>query len=163
MTPRGISALAALVLVLAGCGGDQAGPGDGGAAGHPSQSLTALPSEAPGDDMGKAKEGDAGKRRGRSTESVEVVDTAFQPKDVTVAAGTEVEWNQTGLQPHSVTSSEGKFDSSPRCSPLRTEHCLGEGDDFSFVFDKPGSYSYYCRVHGLPDGTGMTGAIEVTE
>lgn len=82
---------------------------------------------------------------------------------MTVAVGSTIVWKQSGLQAHSVTAADDSFDSSPSCSPIKTEKCLGEGDDFSVDFTEPGSYDYYCRVHGLPDGTGMTGTITVKD
>lgn len=162
------------MVALTACGGASpgtSGDDNGGVAGRPTESATPSPSgdggeEAGGDSKGRGgekKKGAPTKTTEGATASVEVIDTAFEPKDVSVTAGTEVRWEQTGLQPHSVTSSEERFDSSPRCSPIRTDDCLGEGDGFSFVFDKSGTYSYYCRVHGLPDGTGMVGVIEVTK
>lgn len=89
---------------------------------------------------------------------VAVVDTAFDPAEISVTAGSEVVWNQTGRQPHSVTATEGEFDSSPDCSPLEVEACLGEGGRFSHTFD---TFHFYCRVHGLPDGTGTVGVVKV--
>lgn len=91
----------------------------------------------------------------------EVIDTDFRPKTIKVAVGDKVKWTQIGDQPHSVTAADESFDSSPNCGPLDSDKCLGEGDTFSFVFEKPGTYTYYCRVHGLPDGTGMVGKVVV--
>lgn len=94
-------------------------------------------------------------------ESAEIIDTDFRPVKLVVPAGTAVTWEQVGDQPHSVSSSDQIFDSSPKCSPTASEMCLGEGEDFAFTFEKPGTFEYYCRVHGLPDGTGMTGTVVV--
>ena len=92
---------------------------------------------------------------------VKVIDTDFRPVNVTVTAGATVHWKQVGDQPHSVTAADGSFDSSPDCGPLESDMCLGEGDRFSHTFEQPGEFTYYCRVHGLPDGTGMAGTIVV--
>ncbi|MDQ4145358.1 MAG: plastocyanin/azurin family copper-binding protein [Actinomycetota bacterium] len=94
-------------------------------------------------------------------ELAKVVDTHFRPAKLVVSAGTTVMWEQTGDQPHSVSASDETFESSPNCSPTASDKCLGEGDVFEFTFDKPGTYEYYCRVHGLPDGTGMAGTVKV--
>lgn len=101
-----------------------------------------------------------GRLRGE-TGSGGVVDTAFKPLRVSIVVGSEVVWKQTGRQPHSVTSADESFDSSPDCSPLEVAACLTEGTGFSHTFGKPGTYRYYCRVHGLPDGTGMAGTVIV--
>lgn len=92
-----------------------------------------------------------------------VVDTAFEPGELTVKVGTEVTWKQVGDQPHSVTSVNGTFDSSPKCSPLKSENCDFEGDSFLFTFDESGTYEYYCRIHGLPTGRGMFATLAVEE
>jgi plastocyanin len=93
--------------------------------------------------------------------SIEIVDTAFQPGDLSVAAGTEVRWTQSGKQPHSVTAADRSFDSSPECSLLVPANCLHEASAFSHVFSQPGTYRYYCRIHGTPGGIGMVGTVMV--
>ena len=97
----------------------------------------------------------------KKTVKAEIIDTDFRPLTITVQAGTKIVWTQVGDQPHSVSAADDSFDSSPDCGPLDSDKCLGMGDDFSFVFEKPGTYVYYCRVHGLPDGTGMVGEVVV--
>ena len=92
---------------------------------------------------------------------MKVIDTDFMPVTITVGVGTSVVWNQVGDQPHSVTAAGGSFDSNPDCGPLESDRCLGQGDGFQFKFDEPGEFVYYCRVHGLPDGTGMVGTVIV--
>ena len=93
--------------------------------------------------------------------SAKIIDTDFRPVQLVVAAGTTVTWKQIGDQPHSVSSNSEVFDSSPKCSPTASNKCLGEGDVFTFTFKEVGTFEYYCRVHGLPDGTGMTGTVVV--
>ncbi len=99
----------------------------------------------------------------RESEEVlaKVIDSEFRPGELRVAAGATVRWIQTGDQPHSVSAVDGSFDSSPDCGPLDSDNCLGRGDRFQYVFVKPGTYEYFCRVHGLPDGTGMVGTVVV--
>lgn len=93
--------------------------------------------------------------------AVKIIDTDFRPVKVMVAVGATIEWKQVGDQPHSVTAADGSFDSSPECGPLDSDKCLGEGDRFTHTFDQAGEFTYYCRVHGLPDGTGMVGTVIV--
>jgi plastocyanin len=94
--------------------------------------------------------------------TIEIVDTAFQPGEATVKVGTKVTWKQTGDQPHSATSVDEIFDSSPDCSPLNSdEGCFGSGDSYSYTFDEPGTYDYYCRIHGTTTGRGMIGTVTV--
>jgi len=91
----------------------------------------------------------------------EVIDTDFRPLSLEVKVGSSVNWVQIGDQPHSVTAVDGSFDSSPECGPLEADMCLGEGDTFDHTFKTAGEFDYYCRVHGLPDGTGMFGTVVV--
>ena len=143
----------ATLLVLGACSSD----GDEvvrGAGSSPSSEVSA-PSKA-------AASSDAlGDDAQAHTISAQVIDTDFRPKTLTVAAGTSVRWKQTGDQPHSVSDAGGSFDSSPKCGPLESDECLGEGDVFEYTFSDPGEYLYYCRVHGLPSGEGMTGTVVV--
>ena len=36
------------------------------------------------------------------------------------------------------------------------------GDDYTWVFDEPGTYAYYCSIHGTKD-VGMVGTVIVTD
>ncbi len=83
------------------------------------------------------------------------------PNELTIERGTKVTWTQIGDQPHSVTAVDETFDSSPKCSPLNSEVCDFEGDTYSFTFKEAGTFDYYCRIHGLPTGRGMTGTVVV--
>jgi plastocyanin len=109
---------------------------------------------APQDDT-RSTAGGGGKARAR------VIDTDFLPATIEISRGTTVRWTQVGDQPHSVTAADGSFDSSPECGPLDSDRCLGMDDTFAHAFETPGTFVYYCRVHGLPDGTGMTATVVV--
>jgi plastocyanin len=84
----------------------------------------------------------------------------FSPRDLTIPAGTTVEWKNTGQVAHSVTASDGSWDSSPAC-PSANQACLQPGATFSHTFPKPGVYLYYCKLHGTPGGGGHAGTIRV--
>jgi len=77
---------------------------------------------------------------------------SFQPGTLVVTAGTTVTWiNNDGQVRHDVASDTGLFQSE-----------LFNGDDsFSYTFDQPGVYPYYCHPHGGPGGDGMAGTIVV--
>lgn len=148
-------AAAAVVVAASACTSSEVDS----TAGSSPQPSPASPTES----RAKKADSEANASRGPtpSTERARIVDTAFEPESLTVAVGSTIVWKQSGLQAHSVTAADESFDSSPDCSPIKSDKCLGEGDDFSVDFTEPGSYDYYCRVHGLPDGTGMTGTITV--
>jgi len=148
-------AAAATLMAAAGCASIAADSGSG---------VARLPSPAsPTASRSNKEDSEANASRSLppSTERARIVDTAFEPEGITVAVGSTIVWKQIGLQPHSVTAADETFDSSPNCSPIKSDKCLGQGDGYRVEFTEPGSYDYYCRVHGLPDGTGMTGTITV--
>ena len=68
---------------------------------------------------------------------------AFAPAELSVAPGTTVIWTNHDDIPHTVTSTDGVFRS----------HALDTGDSFSFTFEKPGSYRYFCSLHPHMVGT----------
>src|SRR5438105_14543475 len=78
---------------------------------------------------------------GAATAGVTIADNSFQPQQITITAGDTVTWHDTGSNPHSVTSDDGVFDSSPSCS-LYGGGCLSKGQTFSFTFTQPGTYAY---------------------
>jgi plastocyanin len=80
-----------------------------------------------------------------ATGAVEIRNFSFAPKELTVARGATVTWSNRDSEPHTVVSSaDPKVFKSP---PLDT------GDTFSFVFNAPGTYAYYCSVHPHMQGT----------
>jgi plastocyanin len=74
---------------------------------------------------------------------VTIVDFAFQPAYVVVAAGSTVSWYNAGAAPHTATSDVGAFDSGT----------LGSGGGFSTTFWTPGVYGYHCAIHPSMVGT----------
>ena len=69
---------------------------------------------------------------------------AFAPAAVTVPAGATVTWINRDTVPHSVTSSDGGFDSGP----------IEPGKSFEWTASK--SVAYHCVYH-----PSMTGSIQV--
>jgi plastocyanin len=78
-------------------------------------------------------------------------DNEFHPQKLTVKAGTTVSWINKDPQFRTIRSDTGLFQSNP----------LAIGQIFSFTFDKPGTYEYYCEPGGGPGGEGMSGVITV--
>ncbi len=69
----------------------------------------------------------------------------FSPAEIRVQAGTRVTWTNRDDIPHTVTDSVNPrvFKSSP----------LDTGETFTFAFDKPGAYHYFCSLHPHMQGT----------
>jgi plastocyanin len=74
--------------------------------------------------------------------AVEIIDLDYRPRTVTVPAGTEVLWTNTGVAPHTVTARDGSF----------TSELLQTGGQYRRVFDQAGSFEYFCTLH--PDMVG---------
>jgi plastocyanin len=81
-----------------------------------------------------------------STAEVKIDNFSFGPQSITVPPGTKVTWTNRDDIPHTVVSTEGVFKS----------RVLDTDETFSFTFDKPGNYPYFCSVHPK-----MTGQIVV--
>ena len=80
--------------------------------------------------------------------NVEMKGFAFSPKELTVKVGTKVTWTNMDSAGHDVKATDGSWGSGT----------LTNGQTFSMVFDKEGTYAYVCTFH-----PGMTGTIIVTK
>ncbi len=83
--------------------------------------------------------------------AVNVQGFTYQPMDLTVAAGTTVTWTNNDSVAHTVTWDDMSVDSG----------LFDQGETFTYTFDAPGTYGYYCIPHGSP-GSGMHGSVTVT-
>lgn len=81
---------------------------------------------------------------------VEIVNFLFGAP-LTVKAGTTVVWANLDKAPHTVTADNGEFDSG----------VMNQGDTFSFTFNQPGDFPYFCELHGNRGGVGMAGTVTV--
>jgi plastocyanin len=84
---------------------------------------------------------------------VMVKDSKYEAKELTVQAGTTVTWIMDASFPHTVTADDGSFDSGR----------MSNGQSFSFTFDQPGEFPFYCTLHGGTGGAGMAGTVTVTD
>jgi plastocyanin len=89
-------------------------------------------------------------------EDVEIVDDGdmaswgYSPTSLTVTAGTTVTWKNAGSQAHGVTSQDQLFDS----------RLLDAGKSWSYTFDTPGTYRYFCVPHPWMKGRIVVSAVE---
>lgn len=74
---------------------------------------------------------------------VTIVDFAFEPGDVEIAAGETVTWTNEDSATHTVESDDGTLDSGD----------LAQGDTYEMTFDEPGTYEYVCGIHPNMEGT----------
>jgi plastocyanin len=89
-------------------------------------------------------------------EMVEVaaLDNTFRAENIEIVAGTEVRWENRGRNDHNVLPSDGSDEWG-----AATED-FAPGDEYFKVFDTPGTYAYYCSLHGTTE-VGMVGEIVV--
>ena len=93
----------------------------------------------------------------------------FQPATITVARGTTVTWINSGQAPHTVTGDPSKAAKPtdavlPSGAPAWDSGqlnggVLNSGQSFSYTFDMPGDYTYFCIPH---ESVGMVAHISVT-
>lgn len=79
-------------------------------------------------------------------QEVKIDNFSFSPANLEIKAGTTVTWTNADDIPHTVVSNEKIFKSK----------VLDTDQKFSFTFDKPGTYPYFCSLHPK-----MTGKVVV--
>jgi plastocyanin len=86
---------------------------------------------------------------GMEPQEVEVLmmGSQFSPQELTIQAGTTVLWYNDDTLPHTVTS-------DPDAGPdAQFDAELDPGESFSYTFNEPGTYSYFCSLHPGMEGT----------
>jgi plastocyanin len=71
------------------------------------------------------------------TVTVDIKNFMFMPMTVTVTEGDTITWTNRDQVPHTVAEKNHKFRSA----------ALDTNDSFSHVFDKAGTYDYFCTLH----------------
>ena len=127
--------VAVLAALVTGCAGGDGS--DGGAAAAPAATAAASGTTEAGRGSGDA-----------DTDDVRIVDFAYAPRTVRAAVGQKVKWeHQDAGVTHSIVALDGGFRSGE----------LKEGDEFSHLFQRAGTFAYRCGIH--PD---MRGAVKVS-
>lgn len=98
--------------------------------------------------------------RGASLPGVAVasVDNSFEPQTVSVVVGQSVIWTNTGRNRHDIKIKKAQSDfgiDQDSFTPLT--------GTYTYAFSKPGSFVYYCSIHGTAKGKGMAGTIVVSK
>ena len=73
-----------------------------------------------------------------SAADVKIDNFSFAPGTITVPKGTTVNWTNRDDIPHTVVAEDKTTFKSK---------ALDTDDKFSYTFDKPGTYSYFCSLH----------------
>lgn len=114
-------------LFLAACDG-------GGGSGPPTSADTSASEPAAATDGGST--------------DVTIESFTFMPEEVEVSVGTEITWTNEDGFAHTVTSGT-PGETTDRFDGVMGElgEMNGEGKTFSFTFEEPGTYQYFCRFH----------------
>ena len=79
--------------------------------------------------------------------AVDVHDNAYSPSCTTVAVGSTVTWDWSGMNPHTVTFDNTALGGSPQQID----------GTFTHQFANVGTFTYHCQVHGAS----MSGTVKV--
>ena len=93
-----------------------------------------------------ASPGSSAKAPQPTSAKVKIDNFSFGPASLTVAVGTTITWTNRDDIPHTVVSTDKVFKSK----------VLDTDEEFSFTFDKAGTYPYFCSIHPK-----MTGSVVV--
>jgi len=85
-------------------------------------------------------------------QTVSMVDSSYSPASLSVEAGTPVTFTNDGSVQHNAVADDGTW-SMPLLDP---------GQSRTITVRTPGTYAFYCQVHGGPGGLGMAGTLRVT-
>lgn len=69
--------------------------------------------------------------------TVSIESMSFHPGTLVVRRGDRITWTNRDPFPHTVTATNGKFDS----------HLIAPGASWTYVARKPGEYDYVCTLH----------------
>lgn len=86
--------------------------------------------------------------------TVSAIDNFFRPEVLEVPAGTEVTFLNNGRNDHNivVTGTSSAFGVA--------KEAFRPGGLYSFTFEEPGTYEYFCSIHGTA-AAGMVGSVRV--
>ncbi|MGC1709935.1 MAG: plastocyanin/azurin family copper-binding protein [Nitrosotalea sp.] len=83
----------------------------------------------------------------------------FDPDITNVVPGTTVTWQNNDKVSHTVTSGSP---SDNQTGTIFDSSLIASGKDYSFTFNNPGTYSYFCQVHPWMTGQVIVGAASTT-
>lgn len=92
------------------------------------------------------------------TIQIALMGLTFTPKCMTIAKGQAVTWTGS-LSSHPLApGNAAHHDAGSPGSPIVVTNT---GSSVTFTFPAAGTYPYYCQIHGVGNGEGMSGSIHV--
>lgn len=104
-----------------------------------------------------------------TTVEVQVLDNSYRPIDLVIEAGTEVSFVNKGRNEHNIlpdaVANDAELEELLATDASATSWGVASTDlppgaTFTHVFLEPGTYAYYCSIHGVA-GKGMYGVVIV--
>jgi predicted secreted protein with PEFG-CTERM motif len=83
----------------------------------------------------------------------------FDPAQVNVTPGTEVDWKNADTASHTVTSG---MPSDNTTGTIFDSSLVKAGGEFKFTFNDAGTFDYYCQVHPWMTGQVIVGTASAT-
>jgi len=90
-------------------------------------------------------------------EFVDLTSTGFVPQNVVIDVGFQVRWTKLAGGNHTTTNGTGPGD--PGAGTVWDAELRASSPEFTFTFDTPGTYPYFCANHP----TGETGSVTVND
>lgn len=88
---------------------------------------------------------------------VDMYDNRFAPVDIEVRAGESVAFVGAGRNPHNAVAADGSWSTADDFGSLEQM----DGEVAIVTFSEPGTYPYFCTLHGNAEGDGMAGTLTV--
>lgn len=91
--------------------------------------------------------------------TVRMYDSTFEFTEIRVPVGGSVTFVGASNLPHNAVASDGSWTTESVFGSLEQY----DGDEATLSFSTPGTYVFYCTVHGNAGGAGMAGTLIVGE
>ena len=88
---------------------------------------------------------------------VDMYDNRFEYTEIKIPVGGSVNWVGAGRNPHNAVDADGQWSTESVFGSLEQL----EGDEALLTYDTPGTYVFFCTLHGNAEGDGMAGVLTV--
>ncbi|MEX0864863.1 MAG: plastocyanin/azurin family copper-binding protein [Acidimicrobiia bacterium] len=88
---------------------------------------------------------------------VRLFDNRFEYTEVRIPTGGTVTWLGAGRNPHNAMAVDGSWSTETVFGSLEQL----DGDAAVLTYDQPGTFPFFCTLHGNSEGAGMSGTLVV--